>query len=81
MPVEVCNNAYKVLNDLAIQLNSYIADKRERRGSSTAKGTKLAEAFVPYEVNNDVGEFVGEDDWFTDVDDQSPITHSPNQLF
>lgn len=81
LPLEVCNNAYKALNNLAIKLNSYIADKRERRSGSTAKGTKLAEASVPYEVNNYVGEFVDEDDWFTDVDDQSPITQSPNQLF
>ena len=78
---EVCNNASKVLNNLAIKLNSYIADKRERRSGSMAKGTKLAEVSVPYEVNNYVGEFVDEDDWFTDVDDQSPITQSPNQLF
>lgn len=81
LSIEVCNNAYKVLNGLGIKLNAYIVDKRNRRSNSPSTGTKLAESSVPYEIDNYVGEFVDEDDWFEAPTDQSPITQSPNQLF
>ena len=81
LPLDVCDNAEKALTNLGIKLNAYITDKRNRRSNPPSTNSKLAESSVAYKIETFVGEFIDEDDWLDDVNDQSPNHQSPNQLF
>lgn len=82
LPADVCGNAQKVLNELAVKLNALINNRRNSRNSAKESERKLTETLMDYDVpiidNSDEFMQYCETD-FTDT--QSSNYQSPNRLF